>query len=118
MRAFRTHLSISTMVGTPGTDLNLAKKPRKNKEAADYIGNVERAIARAKICLQAAQQRQKKYADAHRVDLQFNVGDKVFLSSKHVTLKAVGARKMLALWLGPFEILARPKQCELRAENI
>jgi len=49
--------------------------------------------------------------DAHsqtlRVDLQFNVGDTLFLSSKDITLKAVGARKMLALWLGPFEILAR-----------
>ncbi len=42
------------------------------------------------------------------MDLQFNVGDKVFLSSRHIALKAVGARKMLALWLGPFEILARP----------
>ncbi len=90
------------------TDLNMAKKPSKNKEAVDYIGNIEKAIARAKVCLQAAQQRQKKYADAHRVDLQFNVGDKVFLSSRHIALKAVGARKMLALWLGPFEILARP----------
>ncbi len=89
-------------------DLNMAKKPSKNKEAVDYIGNIEKAIARAKVCLQAAQQRQKKYADAHRVDLQFNVGDKVFLSSRHIALKAVGARKMLALWLGPFEILARP----------
>jgi len=89
------------------TDLNLAKKPSRNKAAVDYIGNIEKAIAKAKVCLQAAQQRQKKYADTHRVDLQFNVGDKVFLNSKHITLEAVGARKMLALWLGPFEILAR-----------
>ena len=40
-------------------------------------------------------------------DLQFQVGEKVFLNSEHITLKAVGARKMLAPWLRPFEILAR-----------
>ena len=57
--------------------------------------------------MQAAQQRQKKYADTKRTDLQFQVGDKVFLNSRHITLKAVGARKMLVLWLGPFQVLAR-----------
>ena len=48
------------------------------------------------------------------IDLQLNVGDKVFLNNKHFTLKAVGARKMLALWLEPFERLVT-KQYELRA---
>ena len=43
---------LSEVIGP--TDLNLAKKPSKNKEAVDYIGNIERAIAKAKVCLQAA----------------------------------------------------------------
>lgn len=72
------------------TDLNLGK---------DKLGS-------AKVCLQAAQQRQKKYADLKRVDLHFNVGDLVWLNSRHITLKAIGARKMLALWLGPFPVVA------------
>ena len=85
--------------------MNLTSKPSKDKAAVDFIGNIEKDIAKAKVCLQAAQQRQKKYADTKRTDLQFQVGEKVFLNSEHITLKAVGARKMLALWLGPFEIL-------------
>ncbi len=40
--------------------------------------------------MEAAQQRQKRYADEHRYDLSFNVGDKVMLSSEHIPLRAVG----------------------------
>ncbi len=40
--------------------------------------------------MEAAQQRQKRYADEHRSDLSFNVGDKVLLSSEHIPLRAVG----------------------------
>ena len=67
----------------------------------------EKAVAKAKICLQAAQQRQKKYADQHRLDVQYDVGQLMWLSSQHVTLKAVGSRKLLPRWLGPFKILAK-----------
>ena len=31
-----------------------------------------------------------------------------WLNSQHVTLKAVGKRKLLPKWLGPFKILAKP----------
>ena len=31
-----------------------------------------------------------------------------WLNSQHVTLKAVGTRKLLPKWLGPFKILAKP----------
>ena len=89
------------------TDCSLAKKPSKDPSAADYIGNIQKAIVKAKRCLQAAQQRQKKYADKHRTERHFQVGDMVWLNGRHITLKAVGVCKFLPLWLGPFAVLAK-----------
>ena len=93
------------------SDLTLSserKKAVKNAQAVDYIGNIEKAIAKAKVCLQAAQQRQKKYADEKRSDVHYAVGDMVWLNSQHVSIKAVGTRKMLPHWLGPFKVLEKP----------
>ena len=56
----------------------------------------------------AAQQRLKKYADEKRLDVHYAVGDMVWLNSQHVSIKAVGTRKMLPHWLGPFEVLEKP----------
>lgn len=88
------------------SDLNLSRKPSKNPSAVDFIGNIEKGIAKAKVCLQAAQQCQKKYADQKRVDLFFNVGEYVWLNNEHIVIKAVGSRKLRAQWLGPFEVTA------------
>ena len=55
--------------------------------------------------MEAAQQRQKRYADEHRSDLAFNVGDEVLLSSEHIPLRAVGTRKLLMKWMGPFTMV-------------
>ena len=82
-------------------------KAVKDPRAVDFIGNIEKAVAKAKVCLQAAQQRQKKYADQHRLDVHYDVGQLVWLSSQNVTLKAVGSRKLLPRWLGPFKVLAK-----------
>ena len=93
------------------SDLTLScerKKAVKDAKAVDFIGNIEKAVAKAKVCLQAAQQRQKKYADEKRMDVQYEVGEMAWLNSQHVTLKVVGTRKLLPKWLGPFKILAKP----------
>ena len=44
-------------------------------KAVDFIGDTEKTVAKAKACLQAAQQRQKKYADEKHMDVQYEVGD-------------------------------------------
>ena len=82
------------------SDLTLSaerKKAVKDAKAVDFIGNIENAVAKAKVCLQAAQQRQKKYAAEKRIDVQYEIGEMAmaWLSSQHVTLKAVGTRKLL-----------------------
>ena len=79
-------------------------KPSRNPQAYDFIGNIEKTIVKAKTCLKHAQHRQKKHYDARHRELQFNVGDKVWLSSTNVPIVTIGTRKLYPLWLGPFPI--------------
>ena len=85
----------------------VADKPSKDPRAYNFIRNIERAMKKARSCMRNAQLRQKKYADARRSELQFHVGDKVWLSSKNIHLKGLGARKLYPLWIGPF-----PSDCK------
>ena len=82
-------------------DLNL---PTANPAANDYVTFIADGLRKAKTCLQAAQQRQKAYADQNRSILEFNVGDKVLLSTEHIPLKKVGTKKLLMKWMGPFKV--------------
>lgn len=65
------------------------------------------AIDQIRARIKAAQDRQKSYADTRRKDLEFQVGDKVFL--KVAPMKGVlrfGKKSKLRPWyIGPFEIL-------------
>jgi transposase InsO family protein len=76
----------------------------KNPSALKLTEHMQELQARAKKCLIAAQQRQKRYADDGRRDVTFAVGDKVLLSTKNLKLKFAGTRKLLPKWVGPFEI--------------
>ena len=42
-----------------------------------------------------------------QVDMQFKVGDSVYLSSEHICVKAVGACKLLSRWLGPSHVFEK-----------
>jgi hypothetical protein len=50
-----------------------------------------------------AQARQSKYANENRKEVTFKVGDKVWLSTKHLN-KRGRAEKLLPLYIGPYEI--------------
>ena len=45
-------------------------------------------------------------ANRARRDLHHDVGDSVWLATKHLPLKT-GTRKLAAIWAGPFEILEK-----------
>ena len=84
-----------------------ADKPSKNPSADNFIINIQKGINKAKLCMEKAQQRQKRYADQDRSDApKFEVGQLAWLSSKNIAMKAVGTRKLLPRWLGPFEVTA------------
>ena len=73
--------------------------------ATSLAERIQTVVARAKVCLQAAQQRQKAYADTHRRELHLSVGDQVLLSTKNIKVKTAGTHKLLPKWLGPFKII-------------
>jgi len=54
--------------------------------------------------MQAAQQRQKHYADTRLRAVELAVGDEVFLSTTNINLKFKGSMKLLPKWLGPFKV--------------
>ena len=51
-----------------------------------------------------AQERQKRYADKRMQMHSFSVGDEVLLSTKNISLKGPGVRKLLPRWVGPFKV--------------
>lgn len=78
--------------------------------------DLQEALNRAKVCLEAARQRQKAYADGKRRDITFGVGDMVLLSTKNIRIKKQGSRKLLPRFLGPFKISERINPVAYRLE--
>lgn len=73
--------------------------------AVKFAADMQGALDRAKRCLQSASDRMKEYKDLHRVDLEFQEGDMVWLHSKNIAVKHKGTRKFGPKWLGPFEVV-------------
>jgi hypothetical protein len=84
--------------------------------ARNFVDRILESISRAKSLLNAAQQRQKAFADRGRRESELEVGAKVLLSTKYLQLKNPGARKLLPKWIGPFEILERVGQVAYRLD--
>lgn len=107
--------------GTTPFRLNNGRDPRlplsiqgrsQVPSAAAFADKMSQGLARAKQCIQAAQSRQKRFADEHRRELQFSIGDKVLLSTKNINLlltkhKATNTVKLLPRWMGPFTVLRK-----------
>jgi hypothetical protein len=77
-----------------------------NPAAAERIRRLHSDIDRARTHIEAAQQRQKRYADQRRRDVQFKPGDAVLLSTEHLRLAGDDSRtpKLSAKFIGPFTI--------------
>ena len=83
-----------------------AARACKNPEAADRIIELRKNLQLAKDSIRKAQQRQGHYADQHRRDVVFKVGDRVLLSTEH--LKLLGENRSIKFanrHIGPFKIL-------------
>jgi len=59
--------------------------------------------------MRASQSREKSYHDKRRKDIEFQVGDHVFLRVNHVTGvgRALKCRKLTPHFVGPFEIIEK-----------
>ena len=90
----------------PLTPANLAS-PSSVPAAATLHTQLFQDLKQAKIHLEAAQKRQKLYADMKRSIREFNPGDMVLLSTQHVGLYCSGSPKLLPRFIGPFPISKR-----------
>jgi hypothetical protein len=81
---------------------------RQEPEAKDTGALAKKALEKAKEALSQAQERQKKYADEGRLQKEFEVGDRVYLSTDGLSLRLKGApTKLLPRRIGPYEILEK-----------
>ena len=73
------------------------------------IGETNEKVKLIHERLKVARSRQKSYDDARRKDLQFQVGDKVFLKVSPIrgTLRFGQKGKLSSRFIGPYEILSR-----------
>ena len=81
-------------------------RPSNNPEAAERITRLQADLKLATSNIEAAQERQARYADPHRRDVTFAVGDKVLLSTEHLKLAGADKRtpKFTYKYIGPFKI--------------
>src|SRR3954451_16286474 len=78
--------------------------------AADFHRQQRNAIKQATDALVLAKANQEKYANQHRRDVSFSVGDKVLLSASHIHLASQAQRpprKLQARFIGPYTIMAK-----------
>ena len=73
------------------------------------LKEMEQEVAKIRQNLKAAQDRQKSYADKHRVHREFSVGDHVYLKVREnkSSLKLGNCAKMSPRYCGSFEVLER-----------
>ncbi|KAL4017799.1 hypothetical protein IC575_021371 [Cucumis melo] len=75
----------------------------------ELVQSTNEAIQKIRSRIHTAQSRQKSYADVRRKDLEFDVGDKVFLKVAPMrgVLRFEKRGKLSPRFVGPFEILER-----------
>ena len=90
---------------------------QRNVPAAHlFCKSMHENLQAAKKALAAARDRQKRYADEKRRDVEFSVGDQVLLSTKNIRLKYVGATKLMPRWIGPFTVSSRINEVAYRLD--
>lgn len=88
----------------PGTMYTKVCTSIENPAVADMLGQLQAALSLAKHNLQQAIQRQERLANEKRQDVQFEVGQLVYLSAQDLKIPGA-AQKFKPRWIGPFAIL-------------
>jgi hypothetical protein len=77
-------------------------------DAAAFVERLQSSLTLARKLLIAAQQRHEAYADQHRIEKSYSVGDQVLLKTKYLNIKhAETNRNLLPKWIGPFKIVQK-----------
>ena len=91
----------------PLTPVSLRIPKVENPIALQVNETLQERLQRAKKCLEAAQQRQKAYADQSRRPMEYKSGDEVLISTENMKRTVIGPPKFMPLWIGPFKIVKR-----------
>eukprot|EP00798_Chlamydomonas_sp_ICE-L_P024861 gene24861-biopygen19279 len=78
--------------------------PHDSPQAVSWVEHMTNALDCAKKALQAAQDRQRTYANQHRRPVTFLIGQEVMLSTKNLKYWPGRARKLLPRFVGPFPV--------------
>ena len=80
----------------------------QNPSAPATVTQMHECLERAKLCLLAAQSRDKAYADRKTRPMTFEVNQRVLLSTKNLQIgKSHLTRKLLPRFIGPFTVLEK-----------
>lgn len=113
MAEFSINNAISDASGATAFLLNYGQHPdtptvvalrQVHPDVNRFVGRWSALLQHAKACLQAAQSRQKLWADKKRRDESYQVGDLVLLSVKHFRLPKGHTPKLSPRFVGPFKI--------------
>jgi RNase H-like domain found in reverse transcriptase/Reverse transcriptase (RNA-dependent DNA polymerase)/Integrase zinc binding domain/gag-polyprotein putative aspartyl protease/Chromo (CHRromatin Organisation MOdifier) domain len=99
---FRLYTGLNPLCPNSGP----ADRAYKVPAAELFVNKMAADLKRAKQCMLDAQTRMKAQADKRRKDMVFKVGDLVLLSTKNLTLKSGGPRKLMPRYIGPFPVQA------------
>ena len=84
----------------PLTPVSLRIPKVENLTALQVTKTLQDRLQKAKQCLEAAQQRQKVYADQDRRPVKYKPGDEVLLSTENIKRSGIGTPKFMPLWIG------------------
>jgi len=113
--AYNTHVHASTHQTpffathgyNPVTPASLLHRAANTPPAvSDYLDNLRDIHATISKELELAKAQQTEQANRHRRSLSFKVGDRVRLSSEHITLAQYPSSKFRPRFLGPFPVTA------------
>lgn len=91
----------------PGVTNRALASKRFTPTVAQWTADLQAALDKAKRCLAAAQDRMKLYADRRRTPVEFEVGDRVWLSCKNLHFKGQPSKKLLCRFIGPYTVEKR-----------
>ena len=80
--------------------------PEQVQNFPDRLQHIHEVHARCQLALEKAQGVYKRYADRRRQDLEFAIGDQVWLESYNLSTDAP-SKKLAAKRLGPYTVLER-----------